>query len=51
MDLHSPSAVDMATLIPGVERAAGARTVTFTGRDVAEAYDVVQLLVQLAQVK
>ncbi|MFI0792497.1 MULTISPECIES: M55 family metallopeptidase [Micromonospora] len=51
VDLYSPSAVDMATLIPGVERAAGARTVTFTGRDVAEAYDVVQLLVQLAQVK
>ncbi|MFF3864592.1 hypothetical protein [Micromonospora sp. NPDC001898] len=37
--------------IPGVEHAAGARTVAFTGRDVAEAYDVVQLLVQLAQVK
>ncbi|MFI1193058.1 M55 family metallopeptidase [Micromonospora sp. NPDC020750] len=51
VDLYSPSAVDMATLIPGVERAAGARTVTFTGRNVAEAYDVVQLLVQLAQVK
>ncbi|RGC70600.1 D-aminopeptidase [Micromonospora sp. MW-13] len=51
VDLHNPAAVDMATLIPGVERAAGARTVTFTGRDVAEAYDVVQLLVQLAQVK
>ncbi|MCX4469927.1 M55 family metallopeptidase [Micromonospora sp. NBC_01655] len=51
VDLHNPAAVDMATLIPGVERAAGARTVTFTGRDVAEAYDVVQLLVQLAEVK
>jgi D-amino peptidase len=51
VDLYSPSAVDTATLIPGLERAAGARTVTFTGRDVAEAYDVVQLLVHLAQVK
>lgn len=51
VDLYSPSTVDTATLIPGVERAAGARTVTFTGQDVAETYDVVQLLVQLAQVK
>ncbi|MFC0531163.1 M55 family metallopeptidase [Phytohabitans kaempferiae] len=51
VDLYSPATVDTATLIPGVERAAGARTVTFTGRDVAEAYGVVHLLVQLAQVK
>lgn len=51
VDLYGPFTVDTATLIPGVERAAGARTVTFTGRDVAEAYNVVQLLVQLAQVK
>jgi D-amino peptidase len=41
----------MATLIPGVERATGARTVTFTGRDVAEVYAVIQLLVLLGQVK
>ena len=51
VDLFSPSTVDTATLIPGVERAAGSRTVTFTSQDVVEAYNVVQLLVQLAQVK
>ncbi|WP_320066549.1 M55 family metallopeptidase [Micromonospora sp. RTGN7] len=51
VDLYNPVAVDMATLIPGVERAAGARTVTFTARDVAEAYNVVMLLLHLAQVK
>jgi len=51
VDLYAPTAVDSATLIPGVERGAGARTVTFTGRDMAQAYDVVQLLVLLAQVK
>ncbi|MEE6259390.1 M55 family metallopeptidase [Plantactinospora sonchi] len=51
VDLYSPTTVDAATLIPGVARAAGARTVTFTGRDVAEAYDIVQLLVLLGQVK
>jgi D-amino peptidase len=33
VDLYSSSTVDTATLIPGVKRAAGARTVTFTGRD------------------
>ncbi|MEH1166055.1 M55 family metallopeptidase [Micromonospora sp. CPCC 205539] len=51
VDLYSPATVDTATLIPGVDRVDGARTVVFTGRDVAEAYDVVQLLVLLAQVK
>jgi D-amino peptidase len=51
VDLHSSLTVDMATLMPGVERAAGARTVTFTGRDIAEVYAVVQLLVLLGQVK
>ncbi|HET6531628.1 MAG TPA: M55 family metallopeptidase [Actinoplanes sp.] len=51
VDLYSSSTVDSATLIPGVERATGARTVVFRGRDVAEAYDVVQLLVLLGEVK
>ncbi|WP_030443700.1 M55 family metallopeptidase [Actinoplanes subtropicus] len=51
VDLYAPATVDTAMLIPGVERAAGARTVTFTGHDVAEICDVVQLLVLLAQVK
>jgi D-amino peptidase len=50
VDLHNLATVDSAMLIPGVERVAGARTVSFTGRDVAQAYGVVQLLVQLAQV-
>jgi len=51
VDLHSSSTVDMATLVPGVKRATGARTVTFTGPDIAEAYGLVQLLVLLGQVK
>lgn len=51
VDLHSPVTVDMATLIPGVGRATGARTVTFTGRDIAEVYGVIQLLVLLGQIK
>ncbi|MDW5325004.1 M55 family metallopeptidase [Plantactinospora sp. KLBMP9567] len=51
LDLYGPYTVDLATLVPGVSRAAGGRTLTFTGRDMAEAYRVVQLLVQLAQIK
>ena len=51
VDLYSLITVDAATLIPGVERVAGTRTVVFTGRDVVEAYNVVQLLVLLGQVK
>jgi D-amino peptidase len=51
VDLYSLITVDAATLIPGVERVAETRTVVFTGRDVVEAYNVVQLLVLLAQVK
>ncbi|WP_203860829.1 M55 family metallopeptidase [Plantactinospora mayteni] len=51
LDLYGPYTVDLATLVPGVTRSAGARTLTFTGRDMAEAYRVVQLLVQLAQIK
>ncbi|MDP9794760.1 D-amino peptidase [Catenuloplanes nepalensis] len=50
MDLHGPAVVDLATLVPGVERAPGARTVTFTARDMAEAYRVMSLLVALGQV-
>jgi D-aminopeptidase len=34
-----------------VARAPGARTVTCAARDIAEAYRMVQLLVQLAQLK
>jgi D-amino peptidase len=51
VDLYGPYTVDLATLVPGFARAAGARTVTFTGQDMAEAYRGVQLLVQLGQIK
>jgi D-amino peptidase len=51
VDLYGPYTVDLATLVPGFARAPGARTVTFTGRDMAEAYRGVQLLVQLGQIK
>ncbi|MGI5151935.1 M55 family metallopeptidase [Plantactinospora sp. CA-294935] len=51
LDLYGPYTVDLATLVPGVTRAAGGRTLAFTGRDMAEAYRVVQLVVQLAQIK
>lgn len=43
--------VDLATLVPGVSRAPGGRTVTFTGRDILEAYRLIQLVVQLGQIK
>jgi len=51
VDLYGPYTVDLATLIPGVSRAPGGRTVTFTAEDVAQAYRLVQLLTQLAQIK
>jgi D-amino peptidase len=51
VDLYGPYTVDLATLIPGVSRAPGARTVSFSAQDVAEAYRLVQLLTQLAQIK
>ncbi|PWR07130.1 aminopeptidase [Micromonospora sicca] len=51
VDLYGPYTVDLATLVPGFARAPGARTVTFTCRDMAEAYRGVQLLVQLGQIK
>lgn len=51
VDLYGPYTVDLATLIPGVSRAPGARTVALTARDIAEAHRVIQLLVQLAQIK
>jgi D-amino peptidase len=51
VDLYGPYTVDLATLIPGVGRAPGARTVTFTAEDVAQAYRLVQLLTELAQIK
>ena len=51
VDLYGPYTVDLATLIPGVSRAPGARTVAFTAEDLAQAYRFVQLLTQLAQLK
>ncbi|MFD7580667.1 M55 family metallopeptidase [Kitasatospora sp. NPDC059817] len=51
VDLHSPYMVDLATLVPGVSRAEGGRTVTFTATDFAVAYRLVLLLVQLASIK
>jgi D-amino peptidase len=51
IDLYGPYTVDLATLIPGVSRAPGARTVTFTAADMGEAYRLVQLVTQLAQIK
>jgi len=51
IDLYGPYTVDLVTLIPGVGRAPGARTVTFTAADVGEAYRLVQLVTQLARIK
>ncbi|MBF8186940.1 M55 family metallopeptidase [Nonomuraea sp. K274] len=51
VDLHSPVTVDLATLVPGVSRAQGGRTVTFTAADFADAYRLVLLLGQLATIK
>ncbi|MDR7276166.1 M55 family metallopeptidase [Catenuloplanes atrovinosus] len=50
VDVMGPAVVDLATLIPGARRAPGARTVTFAARDLAEAYQVVALIVALGQV-
>lgn len=51
VDLYGPYMVDLATLVPGVTRVDGGRTVAFHAADVAEAYRLVQLLVQLASIK
>ena len=50
VDLSAPFMVDLATLVPGVSRAEGGRTVTFTAADFAEAYRLVLLLAQLATI-
>ena len=49
VDLSAPAVVDLAALVPGCERAAGGRTVSFAARDLPEAYRLVQLLVALGQ--
>lgn len=51
VDLYAPYAVDLATLIPGVTRAPGARTVGYPAAGLVEAYRIVQLVTQLAQIK
>ncbi|MGC5321823.1 M55 family metallopeptidase [Micromonospora arida] len=51
VDLYGPYMVDLAVLVPGVTRVGGGRTVAFHAADVAEAYRLVQLLVQLASIK
>ncbi|MDI3342687.1 M55 family metallopeptidase [Streptomyces sp. AJ-1] len=51
VDLAAAHTVDLAVLIPGVTRAGGARTVTFTAADFGEAYRVVLLLVQLGSIR
>ncbi|MFD4021054.1 M55 family metallopeptidase [Streptomyces sindenensis] len=50
-DLASPHTVDLATLVPGVSRAAGARTVAFTAPDYGSAYRLILLLAQLATIR
>ncbi|MEV5440974.1 M55 family metallopeptidase [Streptomyces sp. NPDC052644] len=51
VDLSAPFMVDLATLVPGVSRGQGGRTVTFTAADFADAYRLVLLLAQLATIK
>ncbi|MCC8482343.1 M55 family metallopeptidase [Streptomyces globisporus] len=51
VDLASPHTIDLATLIPGVSRAAGARTVAFTAPDYATAYRLILLLAQLSTIR
>ncbi|MGW3952271.1 M55 family metallopeptidase [Streptomyces sp. NPDC004752] len=50
VDLSAPFTVDLATLVPGVSRAEGGRTVTFTAADFAETYRLFLLLAQLATI-
>ncbi|WP_069742804.1 M55 family metallopeptidase [Streptomyces sp. EN23] len=51
VDLASPHTIDLATLVPGVSRAAGARTVAFTAPDYGTAYRLTLLLAQLATIR
>ncbi|GGY21222.1 M55 family metallopeptidase [Streptomyces anulatus] len=51
VDLASPHTIDLATLVPGVSRTGGARTVAFTSPDYATAYRLILLLAQLARIK
>ncbi|MET9772298.1 M55 family metallopeptidase [Streptomyces sp. NPDC006415] len=51
VDLASPHTIDLATLVPGVSRTAGARTVAFTAPDYGTAYRRILLLAQFATIR
>lgn len=51
IDLYRPHIVDLAELVPGVRRLEGARTVAYTAPNMAEAYRMALLLVQLGQIE
>ncbi|MFF0505829.1 M55 family metallopeptidase [Streptomyces fimicarius] len=51
VDLAGTHTVDLATLVPGVSRAAGARTVAFTAPDYGTAYRLILLLAHLATIR
>ncbi|MFJ7082179.1 M55 family metallopeptidase [Streptomyces griseus] len=51
VDLAGAHTVDLATFVPGVSRAAGARTVAFTAPDYGTAYRLILLLAQLATIR
>ncbi|MFE1963164.1 M55 family metallopeptidase [Streptomyces sp. NPDC059479] len=51
VDLSVPYMVDLATLVPGVSRAESGRTIAFTATDIAEAYRLILLLVQLSGIQ
>jgi D-amino peptidase len=50
VDLYPPSVVDLASLVPGLERVPGGRTVSYAARDLPEAYRLLQLVVALGQI-
>ncbi|NEC23315.1 M55 family metallopeptidase [Streptomyces parvus] len=51
VDLAGAHTVDLATLVPGVTRTGGARTVAFTAPDYGAAYRLILLLAQLATIR
>ncbi|MCF3124062.1 M55 family metallopeptidase [Streptomyces arenae] len=51
VDLAGPHMVDLATLVPGVSRVAGGRTIAFTTADFTDAYRLILLLVQLSSIR
>ncbi|GGS20520.1 M55 family metallopeptidase [Streptomyces parvus] len=51
VDLASPHTINLATLVPGVSRTAGARTVAFAAPDYGTAYRLILLLAQLATIR